>query len=469
MQKYEENINEHIPFKFKASSSVVDILRSTKTIIQNSETYHSYMTKHKSTLDSQIEPKSHRTQSFSKSPYKLTFYNSVKDFTKKELDSPLGESKYYPSNPINLFNTQAEIFYDISYFDKEYDYSKIYRKDNYYLDMIKKKVEYFKNNSNLNHTTVLNKTFRKFQGNTNIEITFNSLEIRFINTNDLISRHISFYLPFALLPIYYFVDIETFKLLLMSILKFKNDSYTDVFIQDDLISEILSTWSEYDTDKYIEFNNSNINKFNWLTSRCIYDVYIKNPRIKFKLGDETISKFIDHDLIFYLYDKNFLNWDFYLANYLISFKDIRKTIDTKLSRPKEARYKSVTEKEPTPVVYSKYYSERDKCYSFVLTHTDKTNTLYKIAPSKLYVNIPHLGVERWFEFNLKQMKIIYSLSDDQKEIEAFFRKLLFLNKNGKIILDIEKLENVTPMLFKCMQKYTQNMQDKKTNWIINFM
>ena len=158
---------------------------------------------------------------------------------------------------------------------------------------------------------------------------------------------------------------------------------------------------------------------------------------------------------------------FYLVNYLISFKDVRKQIDTRICK-REPRYKSITEKESKPVIFNKYYSDKDKFYSFILTHSDKTNTLFKIVPSKLYVNIPQYGVERWFEFNLKQMKIIYSLSEDHKEIESFFKKLLFLNKNDKIILDIEKLENVTPMLFKCMQKYTQSTE-KRVNWIINFM
>jgi hypothetical protein len=134
----------------------------------------------------------------------------------------------------------------------------------------------------------------------------------------------------------------------------------------------------------------------------------------------------------------------------------------------EHRNSGIIEKAQN-AVYSKYYSERDKCFSFILTHADNTNTLYKIIPSKLYVNIPHIGCEKWFEFNLKQMKIIDSFSNDQKEIESFFKRLVFVsNKQDKIILDTEKLENITPMLFKCMQMYGQN-SDNKTNWVVNYM
>jgi hypothetical protein len=45
MYKYGDK-DEHIPFKFKANLTIVDILRSTKTIIKNSGSYNSYMTKY---------------------------------------------------------------------------------------------------------------------------------------------------------------------------------------------------------------------------------------------------------------------------------------------------------------------------------------------------------------------------------------------------------------------------------------
>jgi hypothetical protein len=279
MSKYEAGA-EHIPFRFKANPSVVDILKSTKTMIQNSGCYKSYMTKHKPNNDSKthIEPYSQRT-SFAKSPNKpkLSFYNSVGDFStlpRKELVSSMSFNKILNTtmNPINIFNTQAEIFHDHSYFDKEYLHNKIYGNTEYYLDIIRKKIEYYKININQNQTTTLHKSYNKSAYP--VDVTLYSLEIKFINTTDLNTQPISFYLPYSLLPIYYFVDIETFKLVLMTILKF-NDDHTNVTMREDLICDIVSIWSEYDIDCKLNSNSQNIYKFNWLTSTCIYDVYIK--------------------------------------------------------------------------------------------------------------------------------------------------------------------------------------------------
>jgi hypothetical protein len=212
---------------------------------------------------------------------KLNFFNSISDFSiipKRELISSESLNNLLDNsmNPINIFNTQAEVFHDNSYFDKEYSHMKIHRKDDYYYNMIRSKIEYFKTNDNQNSTTVLHRTYNK--SIYPVELVLSSLEIRFINTTDIKASSISFYLPFALLPINYFVDIEIFKLVLMAILRFKSDLFNEIAVQDDQISSILSTWGEYEVDSSSLGNNSsnvNVNKFNCLTSKCIYDVYIK--------------------------------------------------------------------------------------------------------------------------------------------------------------------------------------------------
>jgi hypothetical protein len=160
-----------------------------------------------------------------------------------------------------------------------------------------------------------------------------------------------------------------------------------------------------------------------------------------------------------------------MANYLISFKDIRKTID-KFIFKKDRRGAGLRDRLSSMVLLpikdqNKYYSEKDKCYSFIITQSDKTNTLYKIAPSKLYVNIPNLGVDRWFEFNIKQMKKIETLSNNPDELQQFFKRLLLVNKRHTIILDFEKLENTTPILFKCLQKQAEDKCN--VNWVTSFM
>jgi hypothetical protein len=297
---------EYIPFRYKNNLSVVDILKQTKTIIQNSGEYQNYMTKYKSKFKepfkypSTNELKLHALSSErnlcrSISPIRRTvnyFNSSTTTISKLHLPSGGNFTKTYDNlinnssvlncgeNPINIFDIQADIFNEDGFSDKVYNISEIYRKDDYYNEMIKRKLEYFKNEKNQNFTTSLEKTFNKpkhtlfnIEGQTSVALI--SLEIRFINSSDLKSKPISFFLPLALLPIYYYVDIETFKLFLMAVLRF-NDTFTDFTLNDEVIYTILNSWEEYETDKEtIPIHSHNIYKFNWLTSKCIYDVYIR--------------------------------------------------------------------------------------------------------------------------------------------------------------------------------------------------
>ena len=47
-----------------------------------------------------------------------------------------------------------------------------------------------------------------------------------------------------------------------------------------------------------------------------------------------IQKYIDYDLLFYLYHNKFQHWDFYILNYLFSFKQCRLVMDRLLSKNK---------------------------------------------------------------------------------------------------------------------------------------
>jgi hypothetical protein len=164
-----------------------------------------------------------------------------------------------------------------------------------------------------------------------------------------------------------------------------------------------------------------------------------------------------------MYENNFASWDFYMINYLISFKDIRRRLDNMSTEVKSVR---ATNPEKRCKDSPKYYNEEDMCFSFILTLADRTNMLYKITPSKLYVNIPNMNIDKWCEFNLRQMRIINTFSEDVKEIEEYFKKVLFLNKRKQISLDLEKIEKTNPILFKCM---LTSKGVGGINWITSFM
>jgi hypothetical protein len=275
--------------------SLVEILKETNKMIQNSTEYNSYMTKHNQFTTDPHKVKYVPLSSISLNLKSTHYRNSCNKFLNFSVGSDtfrqyLGMRnekalKYEESmtalnntggtneNPINIFHTQSEILIeDNSYFDKVYDYNEIYRKDNYYAKMIINKIESLRSQRNENVTTMLNKQL----GKENCIITLQSLEIRFINSEDLRAKPISVFLPFALLPLFYLVEAETFMLLLMLILKF-NDSYTTIEIEEDMIYKALDSIDGYKTIDMedIKSDNHNIHKLNWMTGKCIYDVYIR--------------------------------------------------------------------------------------------------------------------------------------------------------------------------------------------------
>jgi hypothetical protein len=188
--------------------------------------------------------------------------------------------------------------------------------------------------------------------------------------------------------------------------------------------------------------------------------------VELKIGHTKLTKFIDRDLFFYIYDKKFISWDFYMANFLISFKDVRETIDNLQGKKKIQHSRMNSRLKIEPENYSGVFSESDNLYSFVMTGGERVNSLYKIIPNELHIAIPHYSIENKFLLNLKQMRIVNQLSQDRLEIESFFRRIAFLSKKDHIILDYDRLDTMTPVLFKCIQKYEK--EDKsKLSWSIS--
>jgi hypothetical protein len=291
--------SEFAPFRYRKEYNVLDLLRNTKTIIQDSKVYNGYMTNYTRKLNDARKLNEHLT--LPKAYQTISTFSDCYSPTLTIPDQLKTESNFYPtprertklsfhtfkfnttrnSNPISVFYTQSDIFCDLSYIGLTYDFDKMYKKDDYYINMLRDKVEEFRGTRNENLTTNLERRYTGEGTGTNPMldkvITMYSLEIKFNNISiDSAEspKELCIYLPFALLPIYYYVDIETFKLLLMSVLRF-NDEFTEVTMDESSLYSILNSWNEYKTDATITLSHSNIQKFYWLTSKCIFEVFIK--------------------------------------------------------------------------------------------------------------------------------------------------------------------------------------------------
>ena len=72
----------------------------------------------------------------------------------------------------------------------------------------------------------------------------------------------------------------------------------------------------------------NIYYFMWETPKISYKIKMEMPKIYFLYEDieYNISTFCEKNLFLYLYQHNFINWDFYVLNYIFSIKSFRKFI-----------------------------------------------------------------------------------------------------------------------------------------------
>ena len=93
--------------------------------------------------------------------------------------------------------------------------------------------------------------------------------------------------------------------------------------------DIVFESSLYPYNKEHNFINFNVFEFLWLTPKKYFKVCINTPLICINIPKNyiTIKKYIDFELLFYLYEKNFNNWDYYLVKYLSSYKSFRTILE----------------------------------------------------------------------------------------------------------------------------------------------
>ena len=93
--------------------------------------------------------------------------------------------------------------------------------------------------------------------------------------------------------------------------------------------DIIYQESIYPCKKEYNYINYNIFEFLWITPKKNFKVCISTPLaiITIPRNKIQVKKFIDFEILFYLYEKNFKNWDFYLIRYISSFKSFRTLLE----------------------------------------------------------------------------------------------------------------------------------------------
>lgn len=445
------------------------------------------------------------------------------------------------NNISSSFNNFKNDFFSDEYLKLHYNEEVIFNQHEKYYNIIKERIEYFKTNSNKNNTTYLEKIYNFGLENKKIRLLLMSMKINFEDPNEElepfnnmnINKNLQIEIPFALLPLFYYKGIESFKKILCSIIKFTNN-YEKVSINEDSIYNTLKNLKDFTTDEseirkesnlsqldkstikinqindstnkkipvlcldndnlndeyenlkaefpkyqnsvpnlreklkfeiyYTENQNSynNISKYNlysflWTTNSKTFKVTITLPLITFTVPSNSIKvqQFLDYELLFYIYNLNFIFWDYYIMKYLSRFKQFRFLLEKLISHSPIHNLNIFLMK---PKLHK--YSFNDEQYIFI--HTNKKNKNQLITLKSFYLIITIFDNENLLEneykifFNFKHLIKIIQIGKCTSKI-LFLIKFMDFNNDNTVTFNFKNLEHFDVLSWlNNIQKYNSN-------------
>ena len=242
---------------------------------------------------------------------------------------------------------------------------------------------------------------------------------------------------------------------------FKSIKKSSIMKNKDFFELIDIFNTEYNFNKYPKYlqnrnndkiynNNKNIFEFIWLTPSFQYLATLKTPEICFKINGIEIRKNINIELLLFLSENNFKNWDFYVMEYLFSYYDFTIMISSFFSRYKSKSKLMLNSNYNVKnnIIYltrekkSKYSIKLTKL-EYIFTNENLNNYIKILHNYKLFVF--NKKINPYFQFcfhlNFKQMKALY-LASKKQGIKYILEKLIIMDKdNMKIKLNYEYLNN----------------------------
>ena len=404
-------------------------------------------------------------------------------------------------------------FYDESYLNLNYDESEIFYKVNYYNEYIHSRISYFQVEKNKNYTNILKKDYFNYErigknnsnfyvtkeNETKINLTLKSMKIEFVNLTNKNIKNSIFNIPFSILPIFYYKNLENLKYLLIACFNF-NENFDKIQFEEEGIYHLLevcpdftvkinynkiNTINDKNSPKKGEciskvktqkepkkFNIENIKeiknlsnylnkydvyKFIWITPKFNYKVIIRLPEVIVNINKIFISKFVHIELLLFLIKRNFLSWDFYLIHYLFSFKSFRWIIEKTFSNNFQIsdnfekiydekncgyiNFKRVKNNNNNDILYMNLSNER------IMKITKSYFTYTFFYTSENYKN----GFKIFHSFDLETSNP--NISEKKFYFKFNFNQMLQLN-------DISKIQNIYFFFNKLLINDKKNMQIK---------
>ena len=402
-------------------------------------------------------------------------YMAKKDFNELN-EHNLFETKFLDLiglKKIDLYNSTEEKKKNFKFFNdylkKSNELKDIFNENNFY------------RNISFDEKTAI----QKDQMNFKLEIY--SLCLKFYSLNDSKNNigknkesH-KLYFPFDLMPLFYLLDLTSFKVFLSEIITYDQDNNCFTYIKENIILKKLKRYYNYISNsienkpKYINnitFNKNEINFpliYDWLVSKNLisekeeetdnknieskfnkkyqcYKLKIVLPKIKFSIENLSIKiiKYLNKHMIAILLQHKFKDWHKYIFCDLFSTKRF-KIITNLIMLNKQYR---IHEKK---IRLYKEHKVQNKVYDFFLTQIGENNN------SHFYIFVPYIILILFGEKNKKFQKIYLSLKES-KNIDKFGKywgimntlfKCMFIDKmKNKIFFKLDSLEDEKNELYK---------------------
>ena len=274
-------------------------------------------------------------------------------------------------------------------------------------------------------------------------------------------------LPISLLPLFYYKGIYTFQKLLSTIIKVENN-LEKISFDEKQFELALNNIPDYNIDEENDDNlknikyedlkspilqrNNNLLNFNnfiffWVTNTKRFATKVTLPCIHLEILDNNIclKDFIDYELLFYLFEKDFEYWEYYIVKYLSTFSKYRNIFE---QMGKDDKYCNQTLflKEPKTKINT---FAQETLYNI---YTDKNNT-NQIALFKSFYIIVNL-IDETLSL-VKNYRIYFSFFQYIKlyEIAKYSNKIDFLSK----FLEIDSETHTLQFNFKEYDEFDANI------------
>jgi hypothetical protein len=484
----EYNEENYLPLIYSESRNkqkTSGLLKGTKNLILNTTKYNSYIrnyttltqtttfkdpdvtsypiTKNKHILSLSVKKYNNE---ISASPTKSNKFHRTQDKRKSERRVTILKKKFSQNieakNTLDLYKLSSlENF--AKCFEVEFDILNKIKEPNYFKEFVKERVNILVLGENENVTTRLYKSYN-IGTNDEVELSLQSIRITLYNKDKSDNRELFIFIPFSLLPIFYYVKSDIFKIFLTKIISFEKaeNGENNIIINNENLNEVLKTMKKIlktGGENPEKIKKENYIAFEWLTTTDIYNIVITMPIIEFTLTkrNQTFTKFIEKEFMLYLIQQNFVQWDTNLLNYLIRYKLFRENLHTPFQ----------TEKLTIVLDRDQVLVESANSDSAVCGKRPKSNYLdFFVTDEK--------SITKYYKFKSYSIQVYVNLFDKNNKFSYPFNlsHMLNLEKLRKFIDLKDYLPKVLLISYKSQTvgldtKYFENVEDRHIKFLID--